>query len=187
MTSIDSGINTIMRGSTASATVTKDVHAAILTLQQKVEKGPEMTSKQFKVLHEQMGGLAAEFEMLRSLQLNGVQDISAPKEEADAENLASDPEVVESISRLCQLAQHNAATLHNSEAQRVIDDIETMIELMMKHLSHTKLVPTSSRKRPLTEMEGSTVDHRELKRVKGVLVSSSAIDTNKQSKLSVCI
>ena len=182
VTSIDSGINAIMKSSTASATMTEGIHIAVLALQEKVEKSPDTTSKQLEALQEQIGRLAAQLEVFKSLQSNDRRDTDASKEVTDAEDLPSNPEVLESISRLCQLAHHNAATLHDGEAERVIDDIENMIESMTKHLSHRNSVPPSSRKRYLSEVEGSAIDYRALKRVRGLLIASPSIDINQRSE-----
>ena len=179
---IDNGINTIIRGSTTSASVTQSNLVAIPILHQETEESLGTTVKQLEVLQKQMNGLTAQLETSKLLQCHRLQNPGSVQERNDEDELLPDIEVMQSISRLCRLAQCNATTLHDDEAHRVIDDIENMIESMSKHLTHRCSAPVSSVKRHFSDVESSAIDHRDLKKVKGLLVSSSSIEINQRSK-----
>ena len=154
--------------------------AVLSAMQQKVEGSPESMSKQFEALQQGFSGLAAQVEALKSLQVDNIRNDNACKEDKDAQNPISEPEVLESISRLCKLVRYNATTLCDTEADEVIDDIETLIDSISEHVSYSRRVPPS-RKRSISTVEDNEMDCRALKRIKGLLTSSSSIDINQQS------
>ena len=142
-----------------------------------------MTSKQFTELGEGLSELRAQVEILKSLQTMSLRNFDdGCKKKNGTEDLGPDSEVLESISRLCQLAQHHAITLRDVEAQDIIDDIETMIDSISTHISPSRRVP--SQKRPLSMVEDSAIDYREIKRIKGLLSSSPFIDINQISEFN---
>ena len=174
LSSIDDSVNTVKTDSNASVLLNGAVQKAINELLRNVENLSEATSNHSKALQEQFRELAAQVESASSPQVNNLAsdtDVSAP-----------DPKVSDSISRLCQLAQHDAVKLCDNEAQGIIDDIENILESISRHLLPDGKVPTISRKISLDTMEDCTSNARELKRIKGLLLSSQSIAINERSE-----
>ena len=192
LSTIDNSVNTIKSNLAAPVLLNEGLHQAIDVLQRKVASIPEATSNQFKALQEQLSGIASQIERSNAIPSNDpsndLLNVRTGKRRSEAEESTSEAEVLDSITRLCDLVRHDATIRYDDEAQHIIDDIETILDSISKQLVRSSSVPTKSRKRPASAVGDSTIDARDLKRIKGLLIASSSIAINQRSSfLTLCL
>lgn len=104
--------------------------------------------------------------------------------EDDIEHQDAAEDLSKSIKRLCQLAEETPRTVHSVEAQSIIDDLEVLLDAVSKTSAplNAKAQPIIDRKRRLNDVgnSGQEVEcRRDLKRVRGLLTSSTAVEINR--------
>lgn len=108
--------------------------------------------------------------------------VSGIGDDTDHQNTTED--LSESIERLCQLAEEKPRTVHSVEAQSIIDDLETLLDavLMTDSTLNARAQKITNRKMPYDVIgySGQQAEcRRDLKRVRGLLTSSTAIEVNR--------
>ena len=92
---------------------------------------------------------------------------------------SNDLEVLESINRLCQLAEQKQGTLHSEEAERVIEDLSAILANILNSVIPEKLQTLSPLERQhCVEKEDGEFDGCELRRVSGLLGSARSVKIN---------
>jgi len=83
-------------------------------------------------------------------------------------------ELSETIDRLCLLAEEDG-TVHSSEAQSIIEDLEHVLDVLSDFTSSSK---EDQRKRKRSDNDGNEITLPDVKRMRGLLTSASAVALN---------
>ena len=159
---------------------------AISSLEQKVDRIPEMSAMQsenvctlIRALQDQISGLSAQIETPEGIPHHASRSFETSGNVGNIEDLGVQDELLESLGRLSQLAKQKEGTIVDEEAQDIIDDLDILLNAVSMHLSPSKHAAHPSMKRPIDIVdEGSSIGGRDLERIRGLLNSSLSIDVN---------
>ena len=106
------------------------------------------------------------------------QNLSAPATKVSVEKSEDSfmtPSLAQSLARLAGLQSRAQHTIHDDEAEAIIDDLEVLLNELMD-----KTIP--SKKRKTDSDPDTTVTYRDLKRVRRLVAAASAVDVNQGRK-----
>jgi len=170
----------------ASLSAHEQFREAISSLGQKVDRIPKMSAMQsenvctlIRALQDQISGLSAQFGTSEGIPLHVSRSFETSGNAGNTEDLGGQDELLESLGRLSRLAKQKEGTIIDEEAQNIIHDLDMLLNAVSMHLSPSKHAAHPSMKRPIGIVdEGSSIDGRDLKRIRGLLNSSLSIDVN---------
>jgi hypothetical protein len=87
----------------------------------------------------------------------------------------------ECLDRLCRLAEETDRTVYSEDAETIVDDLQSLLDLLSKAGKHSRKDKKGKRRRE--SHDGATNDEalknqREVKRMKGILSASQCISLN---------
>jgi hypothetical protein len=160
----------------------------IASLVQTVEQIPKMSAQQsedtlilLQAIENQVSGISAHIGGPNRFLLRGSQSFHASRSNNNANGCTESSELLESITRLSQLAKQEQATKCDTEAQTIEDDLDALLELASAQLGNRTSEAHVSRKRPIDmARDESNANGRDLKRIRGLLTSSDSIIVNQR-------
>ena len=170
----------------ASLSAHEQFREAVSSLEQKVDRIPEMSAMQsenvctlIRALQDQISGLSAQIGTPEGIPHHVSRSLETSDNVGNIEDLGGQNELLESLGRLSRLAKQKEGTIVDDEAQDMIDDLDILLDAVSMNLSHSKHATHPSMKRPIGIVdEGSSIDGRDLKRIRGLLNSSLSINVN---------
>lgn len=168
----------------------KQFREAISSLGQKVERIPDMSAIQsenvctlIRALQDQISGLSAQIGTPESIPHHVSRSFETSGNAGNIEDLGGQDELLESLGRLSRLAKQKEGTIVDEDAQNIIDDLDILLNAVSMHISPRKHATHPSMKRPIGIVdEGSSINGRDLKRIRGLLNSSLSIDVNQGAR-----
>ena len=183
LTTLGSDVKDIGR---ASSSIVQQLRNNLTPLAQKLDQIPEMSALQsenicvlLKAIQEQISGLSAQASLPgRSRCQESPSHVVFEGPEKNPE-IEEDPELERGIERLSQLAKAKEGTVTDTEAETITDDLNALLESVTSQTSRKDVESMKNRKRTIDEVEGeSKIDGREMKRIRSLLDSASAIVIN---------
>ena len=152
----------------------------------RLEKMSEMSATQSENMHvllraiyDQVSGTSNHVSQPERMPLREKLGSDVPTPVDINEDSENDHELMESIERLCQLAQEKAGTTTDSEAEIIIDDLNALLGCASGKSLNSDFDSCASQKRPLDMVQQeSSDDGRELKRIRSLLTSSDSVMIN---------
>ena len=173
----------------SSAETRRQFGDLLVNLEKEVGGISEMSSQQtrdirtlLQAIKGQLSPIAASHEVAEQLPTRTSQparsDQSATHMGPDSDKTS---ELLESIARLCELAQAKEGIRDDEKAATVIDDLVALLEFAAENSEDPRHPSHSSRKRSIDSV--SELDRRDLKRIRGFLTSSDCVSINRQGEL----
>ena len=104
-----------------------------------------------------------------------------PSTEAQDSTVKREEELSAAIDRLCSLASDTATAYHSDEAENIIEDLEHVLTALMDHDTEKSNKDSTSRKRKRPVEDGLPNMSREIKKLRGMLTASRAIEIDESS------
>ena len=103
-----------------------------------------------------------------------------PRDDED-ENTSERGDLSAAIDRLCLLASNKATTYYSDEAERIIDDLEHVLNALLAHDAGESSQSLTSRKRSRSADDESTCVSREIKKIRGIVTASCGVEISESS------
>ncbi|OAP64992.1 hypothetical protein AYL99_00964 [Fonsecaea erecta] len=96
------------------------------------------------------------------------------------EPVGVNPELSECLARLCRLGSRDSGTIFYEEAETIIEDLECFLSALLE-LKETEAV-VAAKKTKEERGQDAMVTRRDMKRIRGLISASGAIDVNQAPK-----
>jgi chromosome segregation ATPase len=164
---------------TRNASSHEKTQTTLTEIRSRLSSLPETTTSQF-------GTLNSCLETIRQ-QIATLSTATNQEPTQSSTKFTQRREIFGSLQRLSSLSNEQAGEIHSAEAQGVLDDLETLIDHLMRDLNDKN---ARAHKRnhtimstPCPNNSEDISEERALKRIKGYLSTSQVVNLNNRSKL----